>query len=104
LGVLTAEQISEELQQARFGAMVYPDALLGKPGVLAAYLSHGLFAWNGFKTAQRSEDGLVAGEHYWELQKPVPNSVSLEKIAKQGSEWYYRHNYQQHLQHYLAFL
>jgi hypothetical protein len=54
LGVLTAEQISEELQQARFGAMVYPDALLGKPGVLAAYLSHGLFAWNGFKTAQRS--------------------------------------------------
>jgi hypothetical protein len=104
LGVLTAEQISVELQQARFGAMVYPDALLGKSGVLAAYLSHGLFVWNGFKTAQRSEDGLVAGEHYWQLQKPVPNSVSLEKIAKQGSEWYYRHNYQQHLQHYLAFL
>jgi hypothetical protein len=104
LGVLTPEQISAELQQSRFGAMVYPDALLGKSGVLAAYLAHGLFVWNGFQPTQTSKDGLVAGEHYWHIEKPIPNTMIVEKIAVQGSEWYYQHNFQRHLQHYLAVL
>jgi len=105
LGVLTKEQISAELQRSRFGAMVYPDALLGKSGVLAAYLSHGLFVWNGFKPLQANEDGLVASEHYWSIRKPmVQEATRPEQIAERGLAWYRTHNFQHHVEHYLAVL
>ncbi|MGC8751855.1 hypothetical protein, partial [Hydrotalea sp.] len=104
LGVLTPEQISAELQQSRFGAMVYPDALLGKSGVLAAYFSHGIFVWNGFKPSQANEDGLIACEHYWSVHKPMKQAISPEKIAERGLAWYRTRNFQHHIAHYLAVL
>jgi hypothetical protein len=97
MGILPKEKVSAVLQAARFGALVYPDKLLGKSGVMAAYLSHGLCVWNGTPYLHANPDGLVAGQHYVHLQQALPPALPPETIAANGLSWYAPHHFQQHI-------
>lgn len=101
LGILPAEKVSQYMSAARFGALFYPDALLGKSGIMAAYAAHGLCVLNGGKLQHENPDGLIAGQHYINLTQPMSASVAADKMAAQALTWYQLHDFQRHLQVYL---
>lgn len=69
-GVLPPPAVSELLQRARFGFVVYPLDLIGKSGVFAAYAAHGVVPivlsdkqgmFDGLQPARHFLDGLRLG-------------------------------------------
>ncbi|TCP39295.1 hypothetical protein [Rhodovulum marinum] len=90
LGVLPADRVSETLLASRLGLLDYPGNRLTKSGILAAYLAHGVFAFN------LGDDAALAGG----ADAPPHNAgfVSLDSIAAQGPTtaaaghaWYRKH-------------
>ena len=90
LGVLSAEQVSETLAACRLGLFDYPASRLTKSGILAAYLAHGVLAFNtrGASLGDTGDGGA-----------PVMGFASVGAIAGSasaragaGHDWYRTHN------------
>jgi len=90
LGVLPANQVSETLLASRLGLLDYPGNRLTKSGILAAYLAHGVFAFN------LGGDASPAGEA--DVPPHGAGAASLDSIAAYGQAtaaaghaWYRKH-------------
>ena len=94
-GNLPQHEVSELLQQARFGFVAYPLDVLGKSGAFAAYAAHGAVPVV-FPDRRGSFDGLEAGEHFLDglrLQTGISTGV-LALIQRQLFTWYTSHSLQ----------
>jgi hypothetical protein len=92
-GVLPRAAVSELLQQAKFGFVVYPFDVLGKSGVFAAYAAHGIVPIV-FPERRGSFDGLEAGRHFLDglhLETSV-GADALVMIQSQLFSWYASHS------------
>lgn len=94
-GKLAAQEVSQALSGASYGALSYPTDYASKSGVLAAYSAHGvcpILLWNDY----RPHDGLVANVNY------VAGFAALEDIdartvGRQAHSWYEPHCVQAHV-------
>lgn len=110
-GALSQTEMSDLLLQCRFGLIDYPDDLLAKSSVFAAYAAHGCAVVNlrhghpghGTSTA----DGLSAGKHYMAASSAAglaaqaaamagtsasaSNSAALQAMADATRAWYGQH-------------
>jgi hypothetical protein len=65
LGVLTANDISHQLESVSLGVLSYPGSRLGKSGVAAAFASHGVpFLLLDEEETRGDTDPYVEGEHF----------------------------------------
>lgn len=94
-GRLAAQEVSQILSGASYGALAYPIDYASKSGVLASYSAHGIcpiLLWNDY----RPHDGLVANVNY------VAGFAALEDIdpgvvGRQARGWYEPHCVQAHV-------
>jgi hypothetical protein len=103
-GVLPQDAVSELLQLAKFGFVVYPLDFIGKSGVFAAYAAHGVVpivfsekqgAFDRLQPARHFLDGLRLGtlagaEHLASIQGKLftwYTSHSLKVQAKYLGNW-----------------
>lgn len=92
-GILEPKAISAILQSARWGCLNYPPAFLGKSGVLAAMLAHGVVPTLLDESDALSE-GLEWSKHAIAASHPdaAANAAALDRISAHGKDWYAGHN------------
>jgi hypothetical protein len=91
-GWLSPEAASEILSRARFGYLAYHPGYLGKSGILAAYLAHGvvpIFAGSG-----PLSEGLACGTHLLAADdlSAAKDAAQLDAVASAGCAWYSGHD------------
>lgn len=89
-GVLPADAVSRWLARCRFGFFSYPPAFLGKSGILAAYMAHGLCTVLA-DDAETLSEGLQLGRHLISV-KDLTEHTDLESVAADGASWYAAHS------------
>lgn len=99
LGRLEQPRLHELLSQARFGLLEYPDKLLGKSSVFAAYAAHGVAAVNlamSAGPADEAGDGAVAGRQFIALPTGRPAQpqalTEIARVATRARRWYDGHS------------
>jgi glycosyltransferase involved in cell wall biosynthesis len=91
-GNLPAQQVSEELLNARAGFFAYPAAYLGKSGILAAYAAHGLAPVTHAKNIADNYDGLRERDHFVSIGSWYSYGVGdLQRVGQAAREWYASH-------------
>jgi hypothetical protein len=92
-GWLSPEAASEILSRARFGYLAYHPGYLGKSGILAAYLAHGVVPVLAGSDGVLSE-GLDCGTHLLAADdlSAAKDTVHLDAVASAGSAWYSGHD------------
>ncbi|MGG6265132.1 hypothetical protein ACQ4M3_06740 [Leptolyngbya sp. AN03gr2] len=92
LGVQTAEQIRQVLNNAIAGVVSYPTDYLAKSGIFAAYCSHGVLPIV-LSDPMPDQDGLSLNQHYILIQQ---SATSPETIATAAHQWYQAHSLRCH--------
>jgi hypothetical protein len=96
-GVLPPDAVSELLQHARFGLIAYPLDVIGKSGVFATYVAHGVIPIVfSDRLRLRSLEGLEPGRHLLDGVR-LEASIGLNHLASIQSEafaWYKSHSSQ----------
>ncbi len=93
-GEISATQIHVYLQRAKAGILDYPEDILGKSGIFAAYAAHGLASVvNGSEIAP--DDGLQRGLHFFH-NAPPENLARAEQAGKAAFAWYRGHDAAKH--------
>ncbi len=93
-GELKSEVVSDLMQQARFGLIDYPDSLLGKSGIFAAYAAHGIAVSNFNQSIEIPMDGLEPGRHFGKNAEKITDPLTT---AKNLNEWYAKHRFEIHV-------
>jgi len=95
-GKLEAADVSLHLAQARFGLLSYPQRVIAKSGIFAAYCSHGLCPVL-LSDRYHDHEHLHAGRHY------IPGLTALMRqecdpaaVGKAAYSWYQPHRSQAH--------
>lgn len=95
LNNVEAKKISECLNQSKYAAISYPNHLLGKSGIFAAYAAHGNVVFNFDNSVKYSLDELLANQHFLNTAE---NNVDISTCSSEIIKWYSQRNFQQHLQ------
>jgi hypothetical protein len=91
-GNLPAEQVSEELLDARAGFFAYPAAYLGKSGVFSAYAAHGLAPVTHAENIANNCDGLRERDHFVSIGSWYSYGAGdLQRIGRAARDWYASH-------------
>ena len=91
-GNLPAEQVSEELLNARLGFFTYPAAYLAKSGIFAAYAAHGLAPVTYAENVADNDDGLRERDHFVSIGSWYSYGAGeIKRVAEAAREWYARH-------------
>jgi len=96
LGSVSSLVVSDRLRHARAGFLVYPQALLAKSTVYAAYCAHGVPTV--CPTGTGPVQGLISprpGIHFASNARGI-SATSLQAIADQALAWYRMHNLEKH--------
>ena len=100
-GILSPQEISREMLDARAGFFAYPAAYLGKSTIFAAYAAHGLSPITFPANRVENEDGLKCGEHYLSANELLGcNAGKTEEIGTRAHTWYQEHSTKTQAQHY----
>ncbi|MGO4394795.1 hypothetical protein AB4Z46_25895 [Variovorax sp. M-6] len=94
-GKLAAQEVSQALSGASYGALSYPIDYASKSGVLAAYSAHGvcpILLWND----DRPHDGLVANVNYVAGFEALEN-IDARAVGRQARRWYEPHCVEAHV-------
>ena len=91
-GWLAPEAVSEILSRARYGYLAYHPNYLGKSGILAAFVAHGVVPV--FAGIGPLSEGLVCGTHLLAADdlSAVKNDARLDAVASAGGAWYAGHD------------
>lgn len=94
-GWLSPQAASEILSRARYGYLAYHPGYLGKSGILAAYLAHGVVPVLAGSTGVLSE-GLECSTHLLPADdlSAKKDIAKLDAVASAGREWYSGHDLQ----------
>jgi hypothetical protein len=98
LGECSAERVSEVLLNSWIGFLNYVNDPLTKSGVFASYCTHGLIPIV-HQVEVASSDGLISGDHYWNLDiEPIDETLlgRSAEIASLAHSWYQQHSVFQH--------
>jgi hypothetical protein len=93
-GEAPRETVSRLLSDSVIGFLDYPEELLGKSGIFAAYCAHRVLPIIASYGDAPEADGLKAGQHYW-LSHFQVNELTLatgQRIADNAFEWYQSHS------------
>lgn len=93
-GELSGDDVSRFLSDAIAGVLDYPEGVLGKSTIFAAYCAHRLIPIIATYGKEAGADGLVAGRHYW-LSDARPEDLTLasgQVIADNACAWYETHS------------
>lgn len=90
-GYLCAEEVSTILRTACWGLIAYNPAFLGKSGILAAFLAHGVVPLLVEGHLPLSE-GLQRGVHLLAVNGLGSTAQDLDAISTAGHAWYRPHN------------
>lgn len=93
LGCLAPADVAHYLNEARFGLIDYPPALLAKSGIFSAYTAFGLVPVNTYSKAEALSDGLEEGINYFNLESALPLLVHGE-VKQAVTDWYKGRNQQ----------
>ena len=96
-GVLPQYEISEILHHARFGLIAYPVDVIGKSGVFAAYVAHGVIPIVFCERRRLAPfDGVEAGRHLLDGLRLDTNIDfnHLASIQSKSFAWYTSHSSQ----------
>lgn len=97
-GSLPAEQVSEQLAQARFGLLWYPPHVLAKSGVFAAYSAHGVSTIL-LAESYAPHDGLVPNRHFAAgLAAIKEGGADAPELGHAAFDWYQPHRIAAHVQ------
>ncbi len=92
LGTLPGPEVSRTMTAARVGLVDYPLHVVGKSGIIAAYLAHGMLCVN-LSTVGRLMDDVVDGRHFTGAASLRRGAVDHpQQIALEGYQWYQHHN------------
>jgi hypothetical protein len=97
-GELSGIEVSKSLLDAIAGVVAYPEQILGKSTIFAAYCSHGVMPIVAGYEGASSDDGLEANAHYW-LTNTASGPLNLELgqvLADNAFAWYQEHNLYTH--------
>jgi hypothetical protein len=90
-GRLEADNISDLMRDARFGAIAYPVAYIAKSSVFAAYCAHGLCPVV-LSEGYAPSDGLLAGQHYLPgVPTEIVDADKAQQLGEGAWEWYQSH-------------
>lgn len=93
-GILSKEEISDKMLSATFGLIEYPESLLGKSGIFAAYAAHKLTVVNFSTDKYPSYEELKKGVHYLGGDSIVNQNLAFgEKLYN----WYQPRNFNNHI-------
>lgn len=90
-GYLGAEEVSVILRTARWGLVAYHPEYLGKSGLLAAFMAHGVLPLLVDGHLPLSE-GLERGVHLLAVNELGSTKPDLDAISAAGQAWYSPHN------------
>lgn len=90
-GYLGAEEVSTILRTARWGLVAYHPEYLGKSGLLAAFMAHGVVPLLVDGHLPLSE-GLERGVHLLAVNDLGSTTPDLDAISAAGQQWYRPHN------------
>lgn len=93
LGRLPATEVASVLASSRVGLIDYPDHVICKSGILAAYLAHGVLAVNT-QHFRPHRDKALHGIAYIGLENGV-SQAQQQWVATTGHEWYRGHSISQ---------
>ena len=92
MGNLSSDEISNILNQSRFGFLNYPVAYLAKSGIFASYCAHGLLPIS-FNSDNDDTDGVMPGEHFLSTEIALNSNFQAgNAIAKKAHSWYWEHS------------
>ncbi|MGV3660324.1 MAG: hypothetical protein ACO1TE_09060 [Prosthecobacter sp.] len=90
-GWLSAEEVSSILRTARWGLVAYNPDYLGKSGLLAAFMAHGVVPLLVEGHLPLSE-GLQRGVHVVAVKDLSVAPPGVDSISTAGAQWYLPHN------------
>ena len=92
LGWLPPDQISQVLSESRFGWISYAPAYLGKSGIFAAYLAHGVVPV--LVGGGDLSEGLQEGRHVLFVNKLQAEALpaDTDAMSHEGRQWYNSHD------------
>jgi hypothetical protein len=106
LGELPGAEISGLLSESVIGLLDYPETILGKSGIFAAYCAHGLLPVVATYGPARQTDGLEPGKNYWPSRFRTEDLTlaDAQTIADNAFSWYQTHNLDRHSQLFASLL
>ena len=92
-GSLPAEQVGQEMTDARAGFFTYPAAYLGKSGIFAAYAAYGLVPITYSENIADNKDALRPMEHFLPMSFTYRSDLDqIETISHKAHNWYQAHS------------
>jgi hypothetical protein len=106
LGELPGEAVSQLLSNSIAGFLDYPEALLSKSGIFAAYCAHRVLPIIATYGEAEGTDGLEAGTHYWLSNFSIEDltAETSQQIADNAFRWYQTHNLPKHSEVFASYL
>lgn len=94
LGEASRETVSSLLANSVIGFLDYPEQLLGKSSIFAAYCAHRVLPVIATNGEAPGADGLEAGQHYWPSHFNVEDLTPArsQRIADNAANWYQAHS------------
>lgn len=105
-GEAPAELVGRLLSNSVVGFLDYPEMLLSKSSIFAAYCAHRVLPVIATYGDARGADGLEAGTHYWLSHFNVEDltAEASQKIADNAFRWYQTHNLPKHAEVFASYL
>lgn len=100
-GILDKSEIASILMYTRWGLIDYPESLIGKSGIFAAYAAFGLAVYNLNNHKEKALEDLTAGKDYLSNNHYCSN-FNAEKASENIFSWYVTRNLKHHTQQIAA--
>ncbi|OAQ38595.1 hypothetical protein A5893_14370 [Pedobacter psychrophilus] len=90
-GKISLFDISQILAQSQWGFIDYPNKLLGKSGIFAAYCAYGLAILNFVDDTSNTTDDLILGKNLISMST-IPRQVNGKDLSINSFNWYVNRN------------
>jgi hypothetical protein len=106
LGEVTRETVSNLLADSVVGFLDYPELMLSKSSIFAAYCAHRVLPVIATYGEARGAEGLEAGEHYWLSHFKVDDltPATCQRIADNAADWYQAHSLSKQAEVFASYL
>jgi len=96
-GRISSQQVRQQMSEAMFGLITYPNGWLAKSSVFAAYCAHGICPVL-LSERQFDTDGLTSNNHYLPGIPKEMNMEHIHSVRYAALDWYRQHDIESHIQ------
>lgn len=106
LGEASRETVSDLLANSVIGFLDYPELMLSKSSIFAAYCAHRVLPVIATYGEARGADGLEAGQHYWlsHFKMDDLTPATCQRIADNAADWYQGHSLSKQAEVFASYL